>query len=71
MTALAAEGFIGRCGREATTAIRVVDVVFHVLVELFEEKGSLQPHLSDCAVETLDSEAGAVVVFFDVVDSPS
>lgn len=71
MTPLATERFVCWCWGKTAASVRIVDVVFHMLVQLFKEEGSFQPHLGDCAVKSLDSEAGAVVVFFDVVDAPA
>lgn len=56
-----------RWGRTAPVA--VVKVVFHVLLQLLEEEGALEPHLGDASVQPFDAEARAVVVLFDVVDA--
>ena len=69
VTALAPQWLVcGRRGRRAA-AVAVVDVVFHVFVELLEEEGALEAHLLDAAVEAQDALARAVVGFFDVVDA--
>lgn len=67
VAALAPQRLIGGCGRGAAAAVRVVDVILHVLVQLLEEEGALQPHLLYGAVQTIDAQARAVVVLLNVV----
>jgi hypothetical protein len=54
VTSLAPQRLVGGSRRRTTAPVRVIDVVFHVLVELFEEKGSLKAHLLDTAAQTLN-----------------
>lgn len=69
MGALAPQRFVGRCRWRAGTAIRIIDVVFHALVELFEEECALEAHLHDRTVETADPQASRVIVLFNVVNA--
>jgi hypothetical protein len=71
MAPLAPQRFIRRRGRWRTTPIAIVDVVFHVLVELFEQEGALETHLLDAPIEAQDALAGGVVGFFDIVNAAS
>lgn len=63
---LAAQRLVGWGRRGAATPIAVVDVVLHVLVELFEEKSALEAHLLDSTVQSGYAQARAIVVVFDV-----
>jgi hypothetical protein len=69
--AFAAQRLVGGCGRWGGTAVAVVDVVFHMFVELFEKEGALEAHLLDAPVKAQDALAGRVVGLFDVVDAPA
>lgn len=62
---------VRRRRRRGGTSVGVVDVVFHMLVELLEEEGALKAHFCDCAVEPLYAEPRAVVVLLDVIDPSS
>jgi hypothetical protein len=63
---LAAQRLVCRGGWWAATPITVIDIVLHVLVQLFEEKGALEAHLLDSAVQTGYPQARAVIVVFNV-----
>lgn len=69
MTALAAQGLVCGGRRRGTAAVRVVHVVFLVLLQLLEEKGTLESHLLDAAVQPCDALARAIVVLFNVGDA--
>jgi hypothetical protein len=69
--AFAAQRLVGGCGRRGAAAVAVVDVVFHVFVELLEEKGALESHFLDASIKAQDALAGRVVGLFDVVDAPA
>lgn len=71
VTAFAPQRLVGRCGRRAAASVAVVDIVFHVLVDLLEKESSLQTHLLDTAVKARDAQARAIIVLFDVVDAPT
>lgn len=66
MAPLAAQRLVGWGGRGAATPITVVDVVLHVLVELFEEKSALEAHLLDSTVQAGYAQARAIVIVFNV-----
>jgi hypothetical protein len=68
-TPLTPQRLIRRRGRRTATPVAVVDVVFHVFVQLLKEKGALEAHLLDAAVEAQDALARAVVAVFDVGDA--
>lgn len=66
MTPLAAQGLVCWSGWWTATSIAVIDVVFHVLVELFKKKGALEAHLLDPAIQTGYPQARAVIVVLDI-----
>lgn len=51
----AAQRLVGGRRRGAAAAVAVVDVVFHVLVDLLEKEGALEAHLLDAAVQAGDA----------------
>jgi hypothetical protein len=58
-------------GRRRAASVAVIDIVFHVLVELLEKKCALETHLLDAAIQAQDALAGRVVGLFNVVDAPA
>lgn len=71
MAPLATQRFVCGSWRRRTTPVAVIEIEFHVLVELFEEKGSLEAHLGYAAGKAGDAEASRVVGVLDVIDAPS
>lgn len=71
MATLASKRLVGGSRRRTATPVRVIDAVFHLLLELFEEKRTLEPHLQDGPIQTLDPKTCTVIVLLDVVDAPS
>lgn len=59
------------CGRWAVAPVRVFDVVFHAIGELFQQEGSLESHFHDGAVESPYPDARHVIVFFYLIDAPA
>lgn len=71
VAALAPQRLVGGCWRWRAAAVAVVDVVFHVFVELLEKEGALKTHLLDAAVQAQDALACRVVGLVNVVDAPA
>lgn len=71
VSALASQRLVGWRRRWTAAPVTVVHIIFHMLIDLLEEEGSLQPHLLDTTVETRDTKASAVVVLLDVIDAPA
>lgn len=61
VAAFAPQRLVCRRRRRRATAVAVVNVVFHVFVQLLEEEGTLQTHLLHTSVQTQDALAGRVV----------
>lgn len=71
VAALAPQGFVCWRGWGRTTPVAVVDIVFHMFIELLKQECALQAHLLYAAVQAEDAEACAVVRLFNVIDAPA